>query len=88
MIARIASALSPRLAGALALLLSLSMAILGWFGYRAMREWQLSAALLTFPPASTAAQSFNYTAPASVQTVTCTFTLSDYKEEEEEREYR
>lgn len=47
MIARIASALSPRLAGALALLLSLSMAILGWFGYRAMREWQLSAALLT-----------------------------------------
>jgi len=36
---------SPRLAVILAAALALSVAVLGWLGYRAIREWQLSATL-------------------------------------------
>jgi signal transduction histidine kinase len=43
---RLATALSPRYAGVLAFALSVSMAVLGLFAYRAIREWQSSATLV------------------------------------------
>jgi signal transduction histidine kinase len=43
---RLAQWVTPRVAAALAVGLAFSVTILGWFGYRVLREWQQSATLL------------------------------------------